>query len=67
MSGRDRGNRGRGDRGGFMSRGRGGGEGRGRGDGPGSRGGRGGGRGAPGAVEVYSLVVTLVLRTNYDS
>ncbi|KAF7505467.1 hypothetical protein GJ744_000714 [Endocarpon pusillum] len=61
MSGRDRGSRGRGDRGGYMGRGRGGGEGRGdgrgrgRGDGPGFRGGRGGGRGAPAAaVEVYS-------------
>lgn len=54
MSGRDRGNRGRGDRGGYESRGRGGG--RGRGDGAGFRGGRGGGRGGGPAVEVYSSV-----------
>lgn len=43
MSGRGRGSRGRGDRGGYESRGRGGD--RGRGDGLGFRGGRGGGRG----------------------
>lgn len=69
MSGRDRGSRGRGDRGGYMSRGRGGGggegRGRGRGDGPGFRGGRGGGRGAPAAVEVYSLV-SLSVPMNFD-
>lgn len=53
MSGRDRGNRGRGDRGGYDSRGRGG-RGRGREDGPGIRGGRGGGRGEGAAAEVFS-------------
>jgi len=72
MSGRDRGNRGRGDRGGPEGRGRGGGDrggGRGRGDGNfgdrgrGSgapRGDRGGGRGRgrdDGPVEVYSSVL----------
>lgn len=50
MSGRGRDNRGRGDRGGYESRGRGGG--RGRGDGLGFRGGRGGGRGGEVAVEL---------------
>ena len=51
MSGRDRGNRGRG---GYDGRGRGG---RGRGgDGPGFRGGRGGGRGEGAAVEVFSSI-----------
>lgn len=54
MSGRDRGNRGRGDRGGYEGRGRGGG--RGRGDGLEFRGSRGGGRGGGAAVEVYSSV-----------
>ena len=58
MSGRDRGSRGRGDRGGYESRGRGGG--RGRGDFPGNRGGRGGGRGGDVAVQVYSSVLLLM-------
>lgn len=53
MSGRDRGNRGRGDRGGYDSHVRGG---RGRGEGPGFRGRGGGGRGQGAAVEVYSSV-----------
>lgn len=52
MSGRNQGNRGRGDRGGYEGRGRG----RGRGDGAEFRGSRGGGRGGGAAVEVYLSV-----------
>ncbi len=58
ISGRGRGSRGRGDRGGYESRGRGGG--RGRGDRLGFRGGRGVGRGGEVAVEVYSSVFFLM-------
>ena len=57
MLGRGRGSRGRGDRGGYESRGRAGG--RGRGDGLVFRGGRGEGRGGEVIVEVYSSVFLL--------